>query len=156
MRVLKEERWALVRTVTAALALICMILAAGCTNDLTPATGNRGTGETLALGTLTTEPATATRADAEVPDATGWQGFRTADQLHVSIAAGEGATLTRSLGLYEYTAAGNTPPSGTWTASAPVYWQRAEGNTLTLWRGPKPTPPGPAPTTCRRPTKQVP
>ena len=142
MRVLKEERWALVRTVTAicitALTLVCLILAAGCTNDLTAITENRGTGETLALGTLTTRPATApaTRADAAVPDATDWQGFRTADQLHVTIAAGEGATFTRSSGLYEYTATGNVPGSGTWTASAPAYWQRAAGNTLTLWRGP--------------------
>ena len=142
MRVLKEERWALVRTVTAicitALTLVCLILAAGCTNDLTAITENRGTGETLALGTLTTRPATtpATRADAAVPDATDWQGFRTADQLHVTIAAGEGATSTRSSGLYEYTATGNVPGSGTWTASAPAYWQRAAGNTLTLWRGP--------------------
>ena len=142
MRVLKEERWALVRTVTAicitALTLVCLILAAGCTNDLTAITENRGTGETLALGTLTTRPATtpATRADAAVPDATDWQGFRTADQLHVTIAAGEGATFTRSSGLYEYTTTGNVPGSGTWTASAPAYWQRAAGNTLTLWRGP--------------------
>ena len=142
MRVLKEERWALVRTVTAicitALTLVCLILAAGCTNDLTAITENRGTGETLALGTLTTQPATApaTRADAAVPDATDWQGFRTADQLHVTIAAGEGATFTRSSGLYEYTTTGNVPGSGTWTASAPAYWQRAAGNTLTLWRGP--------------------
>ncbi|WP_274950044.1 leucine-rich repeat protein [Bacteroides cutis] len=142
MRVLKEERWALVRTVTAicitALTLVCLILAAGCTNDLTAITENRGTGETLALGTLTTRPATtpATRADAAVPDATDWQGFRTADQLHVTIAAGEGATFTRSSGLYEYTATGNVPGSGTWTASAPAYWQRTAGNTLTLWRGP--------------------
>lgn len=139
MRVLKEERWALVRTVTAicitALTLVCLILAAGCTNDLTAITENRGTGETLALGALTTRPAT-TRADAAVPDATDWQGFRTADQLHVTIAAGEGATFTRSSGLYEYTATGNVPGSGTWTASAPAYWQRAAGNTLTLWRGP--------------------
>lgn len=142
MRVLKEERWALVRTVTAicitALTLVCLILAAGCTNDLTAITENRGTGETLALGALTTQPATApaTRANAAVPDATDWQGFRTADQLHVTIAAGEGATFTRSSGLYEYTATGNVPGSGTWTASAPAYWQRAAGNTLTLWRGP--------------------
>ena len=143
MRVLKEERWALVRTVTAicitALTLVCLILAAGCTNDLTAITENRGTGETLALGTLTTRPATtpATRADAAVPDATAWQGFRSGDQLHVTIAAGEGSTLTRSSGLYEYTATGNVPGSGNWTASTPAYWQRADGNTLTLWRGPE-------------------
>ena len=143
MRVLKEERWALVRTVTAicitALTLVCLILAAGCTNDLTAITENRGTGETLALGTLTTRPATtpATRADSPLPDATAWQGFRTGDRLHVTIAAGEGATFTRSSGLYEYTATGNVSGSGTWTASTPAYWQRADGNTLTLWRGPE-------------------
>ena len=154
MRVLKEERWALVRTVTAicitALTLVCLILAAGCTNDLTAITGNRGTGETLALGTLTTKDANtaqtrtdahgaspATRADSPLPDATAWQGFRTGDRLHVTIAAGEGATFTRSSGLYEYTATGNVSGSGTWTASTPAYWQRADGNTLTLWRGPE-------------------
>ena len=154
MRVLKEERWALVRTVTAicitALTLVCLILAAGCTNDLTAITGNRGTGETLALGTLTTKDANtaqtrtdahgaspATRADSPLPDATAWQGFRTGDRLHAVIAAGEGATFTRSSGLYEYTATGNVSGSGTWTATTPAYWQRADGNTLTLWRGPE-------------------
>ena len=154
MRVLKEERWALVRTVTAicitALTLVCLILAAGCTNDLTVITGNRGTGETLALGTLTTKDANtaqtrtdahgaspATRADSPLPDATAWQGFRTGDRLHAVIAAGEGATFTRSSGLYEYTATGNVSGSGTWTATTPAYWQRADGNTLTLWRGPE-------------------
>lgn len=144
MRVLKEERWALVRTVTAicitAMALICLILAAGCTNDLTEITENRGTGETLALGTLTTKDANAahaaTRADSPLPDATAWQGFCSGDQLHVAIAAGEGSTFTRSSGIYEYTAAGNIPGSGSWTASTPAYWQRANGNILTLWRGP--------------------
>ena len=120
MRVLKEEKWALVRTVTAicitAMALICLILAAGCTNDLTEITENRGTGETLALGTLTTKDANAahaaTRADSPLPDATAWQGFCSGDQLHVAIAAGEGSTFTRSSGIYEYTAAGNIPGSG--------------------------------------------
>lgn len=144
MRVLKEEKWALVRTVTAicitAMALICLILAAGCTNDLTEITENRGTGETLALGTLTTKDANAahaaTRADSPLPDATAWQGFCSGDQLHVAIAAGEGSTFTRSSGIYEYTAAGNIPGSGSWTASTPAYWQRANGNILTLWRGP--------------------
>lgn len=144
MRVLKEERWALVRTVTAicitAMALICLVLAAGCTNDLTEITENRGTGETLALGTLTTKDANAahaaTRADSPLPDATAWQGFCSGDQLHVAIAAGEGSTFTRSSGIYEYTAAGNIPGSGSWTASTPAYWQRANGNILTLWRGP--------------------
>uniref|UniRef100_UPI00359C8472 leucine-rich repeat protein n=1 Tax=Bacteroides eggerthii TaxID=28111 RepID=UPI00359C8472 len=144
MRVLKEERWALVRTVTAicitAMALICLVLAAGCTNDLTEITENRGTGETLALGTLTTKDANAahatTRADSPLPDATAWQGFCSGDQLHVAIAAGEGSIFTRSSGIYEYTAAGNIPGSGSWTASTPAYWQRANGNILTLWRGP--------------------
>lgn len=144
MRVLKEEKWALVRTVTAicitAMALICLVLAAGCTNDLTEITENRGTGETLALGTLTTKDANAahaaTRADSPLPDATAWQGFCSGDQLHVAIAAGEGSTFTRSSGIYEYTAAGNIPGSGSWTASTPAYWQRANGNILTLWRGP--------------------
>lgn len=144
MRVLKEERWALVRTVTAicitAMALICLVLAAGCTNDLTEITENRGTGETLALGTLTTKDANAahaaTRADSPLPDATAWQGFCSGDQLHVAIAAGEGSTFTRSSGIYEYTAARNIPGSGSWTASTPAYWQRANGNILTLWRGP--------------------
>lgn len=144
MRVLKEERWALVRTVTAicitAMALICLVLAAGCTNDLTEITENRGTGETLALGTLTTKDANAahaaTRAGSPLPDATAWQGFCSGDQLHVAIAAGEGSTFTRSSGIYEYTAAGNIPGSGSWTASTPAYWQRANGNILTLWRGP--------------------
>lgn len=144
MRVLKEERWALVRTVTAicitAMALICLVLAAGCTNDLTEITENRETGETLALGTLTTKDANAahaaTRADSPLPDATAWQGFCSGDQLHVAIAAGEGSTFTRSSGIYEYTAAGNIPSSGSWTASTPAYWQRANGNILTLWRGP--------------------
>lgn len=144
MRVLKEERWALVRTVTpiciTAMALICLVLAAGCTNDLTEITENRGTGETLALGTLTTKDANAahaaTRADSPLPDATAWQGFCSGDQLHVAIAAGEGSTFTRSSGIYEYTAAGNIPGSGSWTASTPAYWQRANGNILTLWRGP--------------------
>lgn len=144
MRVLKEEKWALVRTVTAicitAMALICLVLAAGCTNDLTEITENRGTEETLALGTLTTKDANAahaaTRADSPLPDATAWQGFCSGDQLHVAIAAGEGSTFTRSSGIYEYTAAGNIPGSGSWTASTPAYWQRANGNILTLWRGP--------------------
>lgn len=144
MRVLKEEKWALVRTVTAicitAMALICLVLAAGCTNDLTEITENQGTGETLALGTLTTKDANAahaaTRADSPLPDATAWQGFCSGDQLHVAIAAGEGSTFTRSSGIYEYTAAGNIPGSGSWTASTPAYWQRANGNILTLWRGP--------------------
>lgn len=122
------------------MALICLILAAGCTNDLTEITENRGTGETLALGTLTTKDANAahaaTRADSPLPDATAWQGFCSGDQLHVAIAAGEGSTFTRSSGIYEYTAAGNIPGSGSWTASTPAYWQRANGNILTLWRGP--------------------
>ena len=132
-----SQEWETLRTLTAITAaigaMICLLILAGCTNELTGQDENRGNGQALTLGTVSIEGGN-TRAANAVPDVASGHSFRDGEELHVTLTAGgaPSAGSAQSTGTYRYN--GNSSWSSTKTEYA--YWQGSGNHTLTAWWGP--------------------
>ena len=132
-----SQEWETLRTLTAITAaigaMICLLILAGCTNELTGQDENRGNGQALTLGTVSIEGGN-TRAANAVPDVASGHSFRDGEELHVTLTAGgaPSAGSAQSTGTYRYN--GNSSWSSTKTEYA--YWQGSGSHTLTAWWGP--------------------
>ena len=132
-----SQEWETLRTLTAITAaigaMICLLILAGCTNELTGQDENRGNGQALTLGTVSIEGGN-TRAANAVPDVASGHSFRDGEELHVTLTAGgaPSAGSAQSTGTYRYN--GNSSWSSTKTECA--YWQGSGSHTLTAWWGP--------------------
>ena len=137
MKRLTSQGWETLRTLTAITAaigtMICLLILAGCTNELTGQDENRGNGQALTLGTVSIEGGN-TRAANAVPDVASGHSFRDGEELHVTLTAGgaPSAGSAQSTGTYRYN--GNSSWSSTKTEYA--YWQGSGSHTLTAWWGP--------------------
>lgn len=124
--------WETLRTLTAITAaigtMICLLILAGCTNELTGQDENRGNGQALTLGTVSIEGGNTRAADAVSGVASG-HSFRDDEKLHVALTAGS----AQSAGTYLYDG-NNSSWSSTKTERA--YWQGSGNHTLTAWWGP--------------------
>ena len=127
-----SQEWETLRTLTAITAaigaMICLLILAGCTNELTGQDENRGNGQALTLGTVSIEGGN-TRAANAVPDVASGHSFRDDEKLHVALTAGS----AQSAGTYLYDG-NNSSWSSTKTERA--YWQGSGNHTLTAWWGP--------------------
>ena len=127
-----SQEWETLRTLTAITAaigaMICLLILAGCTNELTGQDENRGNGQALTLGTVSIEGGN-TRAANAVPGVASGHSFRDDEKLHVALTAGS----AQSAGTYLYDG-NNSSWSSTKTERA--YWQGSGNHTLTAWWGP--------------------
>lgn len=132
MKRLTSQGWETLRTLTAITAaigtMICLLILAGCTNELTGQDENRGNGQALTLGTVSIEGGN-TRAANAVPGVASGHSFRDDEKLHVALTAGS----AQSAGTYLYDG-NNSSWSSTKTERA--YWQGSGNHTLTAWWGP--------------------
>ena len=132
MKRLTSQGWETLRTLTAITAaigtMICLLILAGCTNELTGQDENRGNGQALTLGTVSIEGGNTRAADAVSGVASG-HSFRDDEKLHVALTAGS----AQSAGTYLYDG-NNSSWSSTKTERA--YWQGSGNHTLTAWWGP--------------------
>ena len=87
MKRLTSQGWETLRTLTAITAaigtMICLLILAGCTNELTGQDENRGNGQALTLGTVSIEGGN-TRAANAVPGVASGHSFRDDEKLHVA------------------------------------------------------------------------
>ncbi|MCS2442379.1 hypothetical protein NXX09_19335 [Bacteroides uniformis] len=101
MKRLTSQGWETLRTLTAITAaigtMICLLILAGCTNELTGQDENRGNGQALTLGTVSIEGGN-TRAANAVPGVASGHSFRDDEKLHVALTAGS----AQSAGTYLY------------------------------------------------------
>ena len=99
MKRLTSQGWETLRTLTAITAaigtMICLLILAGCTNELTGQDENRGNGQALTLGTVSIEGGN-TRAANAVPGVASGHSFRDDEKLHVALTAGS----AQSAGTY--------------------------------------------------------
>ena len=132
MKRLTSQGWETLRILTAITAaigtMICLLILAGCTNELTGQDENRGNGQALTLGTVSIEGGN-TRAANAVPGVASGHSFRDDEKLHVALTAGS----AQSTGTYLYDG-NNSSWSSTKTKRA--YWQGSGSHTLTAWWGP--------------------
>ena len=111
MKRLTSQGWETLRTLTAITAaigtMICLLILAGCTNELTGQDENRGNGQALTLGTVSIEGGNSRAANA-VPGVASGHSFRDDEKLHVALTAGS----AQSAGTYYTTAttAAGVPP----------------------------------------------
>jgi len=133
MKRLTSQGWETLRTLTAITAaigaMICLLILAGCTNELTGQDENRGNGQALTLGTVSIEGGN-TRAAEAVPDVASGHSFRNGEELHVALTAGS----AQSAGTYRYN--GNGSSNSSWSSTKRAYWQGNGSHTLTAWWGP--------------------
>ena len=99
MKRLTSQGWETLRTLTAITAaigtMICLLILAGCTNELTGQDENRGNGQALTLGTVSIEGGN-TRAANAVPDVASGHSFRDGEELHVTLTAWWGPAYSSS------------------------------------------------------------
>ena len=132
-----SQEWETLRTLTAITAaigaMICLLILAGCTNELTGQDENRGNGQALTLGTVSIEGGN-TRAANAVPDVASGHSFRDGEELHVTLTAGGAPSAGSAQSTGTYRCNGNSSWSSTKTECA--YWQGSGSHTLTAWWGP--------------------